>query len=350
MTPPKKRFVFNITLSLFAAIFVPQHSIAQPFSKLVVFGDSGVDTGNVGIASPPIVGFSVPPSPPYYMSRFSNGPVWVDVLSDHLGLERPQPSLAGGTNYAYGGATTGSIDNRFRDDGLLDMDDQVVEYLNDNTPSGGELFVISGTSSFNDFNEGMTDPAKPITYIGQIVSDLHAAGARSMLISNTIESLGGPTPDLLRQFNDLITAEIAAQRIANPDLTIYEYNIDQAMNAILANPSAIGVTNVDGQACGDCNFAFNPFPEDIAANPDSFLRFDEVHLTAPVQRFLGNAAFIKTQFRIDEEFDLIPAGELPKGASPFDSSKDREWGPGIVNINDEKISVSNHRRRTTKRP
>ena len=52
---------------------------------------------------PPVFGFSAPPSPPYYMGRFSNDAIWVDVLSDELGLERPRASLAGGTNYAYGG-------------------------------------------------------------------------------------------------------------------------------------------------------------------------------------------------------------------------------------------------------
>src|SRR4051812_17171996 len=80
-----------------------------PFSKVYVFGDSNVDNGNVFIATS-FPGDDIPtfpPSPPYDMGRFSNGPLWVEVMADRLGLPNPAPSLAGGTDYAWGGATTG---------------------------------------------------------------------------------------------------------------------------------------------------------------------------------------------------------------------------------------------------
>jgi phospholipase/lecithinase/hemolysin len=65
-----------------------------PFSKVYVFGDSLVDTGNVYIATSadpndPFPTF--PPSPPYYNGRHSNGPLWVEVMAAELGLPRDQP-------------------------------------------------------------------------------------------------------------------------------------------------------------------------------------------------------------------------------------------------------------------
>jgi hypothetical protein len=39
---------------------------------------------------------------------FSNGPVWVQDLSVDLGLGTLSPSLAGGTDFAFGGAETGN--------------------------------------------------------------------------------------------------------------------------------------------------------------------------------------------------------------------------------------------------
>src|SRR4051794_3300230 len=81
-----------------------------PFSKVYVFGDSLVDTGNVYIATSadPNDQFpTFPPSPPYYNGRHSNGPLWVEVMASELGLPNPAPNLAGGTNYAWGGANTG---------------------------------------------------------------------------------------------------------------------------------------------------------------------------------------------------------------------------------------------------
>ena len=164
MSHRKSVSIFSAIVLLLFSIVVPIHSTeASTFSELVAFGTSMTDSGNVAIASPAILGFSAPPSPPYYMGRFTNGPTWLDVLADKLGVERPMPSLSGGTNYAWGGATTGSIDNT---SGVVDMDDQVATYLSERTPSGNELFVISGVAAANDFAEGQQDPvsASPINW------------------------------------------------------------------------------------------------------------------------------------------------------------------------------------------
>ncbi|MFO1146004.1 MAG: SGNH/GDSL hydrolase family protein [Rhodospirillales bacterium] len=68
---------------LFAACLEPAGAAPDRFSGLVVFGDSLSDNGNVG--------------------RFSNGPVWVEVLALRIGTELT-PSRLGGTNFAVGGA------------------------------------------------------------------------------------------------------------------------------------------------------------------------------------------------------------------------------------------------------
>ena len=57
-----------------------------------------------------------PVSPPYFQQNygsangnvFSNGPTWVQNVSIALGLGMLSPSLDGGTDFAYGGAVTGS--------------------------------------------------------------------------------------------------------------------------------------------------------------------------------------------------------------------------------------------------
>ncbi len=72
-----------------------------PFDEFIVFGDSLSDTGNVFIS------LGVPPSPPYFDGRFSNGPVTVEHVADQLGFPALLPSIIGGTNFAWGGAETG---------------------------------------------------------------------------------------------------------------------------------------------------------------------------------------------------------------------------------------------------
>ena len=69
--------------------------------NLVVFGDSLSDGGNNFVLRN---GDS--PRPPY-AERSSNGPVWVEQLAPLIGASVPQASRRGGTNYAYGGATSG---------------------------------------------------------------------------------------------------------------------------------------------------------------------------------------------------------------------------------------------------
>ena len=87
------KFLFPLLLVLFTGP-------ASAFSALYAFGDSLTDTGNVYLAAPGV------PLAPYYNGRFSNGPLWVEGLANNLGLSI-NPSVGGGTNYAFGGAVTG---------------------------------------------------------------------------------------------------------------------------------------------------------------------------------------------------------------------------------------------------
>ena len=50
------------------------------FDQIIVFGDSVTDSGNVW----ELTDRKEPASPPYFEGRFSNGPVWVEYLADHL--------------------------------------------------------------------------------------------------------------------------------------------------------------------------------------------------------------------------------------------------------------------------
>ena len=84
-------------------MFLPPSGVWRPtlFDKIIVFGDSYNDVGNL-TALAAKYGFVYPP-PPYYPGHFSNGPIWIeDVASD---WKLPMlPSSAGGTDYAFAGA------------------------------------------------------------------------------------------------------------------------------------------------------------------------------------------------------------------------------------------------------
>lgn len=109
----------------FTALLQPlpaQARIAR-LERLFVVGDSVLDGGNAGLRTQLQSGGSlVFPPPPYADGRFSNGPTAVEVLWNRFHPRDPffsaanplapfRPSLAGGTNYAIGGATTGVANN-----------------------------------------------------------------------------------------------------------------------------------------------------------------------------------------------------------------------------------------------
>src|SRR4051794_37120522 len=73
-------------------------ALGAPYTGVTVFGDSLSDVGNVFA----VTGGTLP----YPSGRFSDGPIWIDRLASNLGTPL-QPSVAGGSNYAFGGAESG---------------------------------------------------------------------------------------------------------------------------------------------------------------------------------------------------------------------------------------------------
>lgn len=108
-----------LAASILACAAVSASAVAapSPYSALVVFGDSLSDSGNnsnlgaFGIGADPgqviTSNFYIPTQTysPAPFGTYSNGPVWTTQFGAMLGLG-VLPSLLGGTNYAFGGATT----------------------------------------------------------------------------------------------------------------------------------------------------------------------------------------------------------------------------------------------------
>jgi phospholipase/lecithinase/hemolysin len=127
--PPRRPRRWLAALTLAAALGAtasPAHA-ADPFTNYLFFGDSFVDAGNFDAL---VRGYTFntagfPPAP-YAQGRVSNGPVFSERFAALAG--RPQdavPSLLGGSNYAYGGATTGTANVTLRDTRLQTPVDQL---------------------------------------------------------------------------------------------------------------------------------------------------------------------------------------------------------------------------------
>ena len=143
---------------------------AGGITGIVSFGDSFSDVGNDSLAS----NGAYPPASAYYNGRFSNGPIWLDYLAKDLGVAAPTPSLAGGANYAFGGAQTGAGFSDVPGFPVPNIDTQIGMYLHGNTPSRHAAFHALGRCERRDFRQF----AQPTYFREQHSLGDHHAGRR----------------------------------------------------------------------------------------------------------------------------------------------------------------------------
>lgn len=191
------------------------------FSGMLVFGDSLADVGNVYIFS----GKEVPKAP-YFEGRFSDGLLWIEVFAKEMGMGMLEPSLAGGTNYAYGGARTGDGER----DGKPDMGMQISQYLE---KSGGkvgkkQLVVVSG--GCNDFVRG--NPLETVPNIVNNVTRLAKAGGKTFLVSN-FPPIGG-LPVFTHEIPIMIETGVLECLDCSVDMEIQKY-LETKLGSKVAN-------------------------------------------------------------------------------------------------------------------
>ncbi|MET3724995.1 SGNH/GDSL hydrolase family protein [Sphingomonas trueperi] len=131
-------------LSLQAVSAAPALAASAPrFTSTVEFGDSLVDAGNYYITS----GGTYPDAAGgFFEGRNTNGYDYTDLLSQQITGTATVASLAGGTNYAFGGA-------RVLGGGYPDFAAQIAQYQQHLAATGGKLdshTLVSITFGDND--------------------------------------------------------------------------------------------------------------------------------------------------------------------------------------------------------
>jgi phospholipase/lecithinase/hemolysin len=279
-------------------------SPGAPYSALYVFGDSLSDTGNVSLATLGLV----PVSPPYADHSFSNGPVWAQDLAGSLGLPALQPSLAGGTDFAYGGAETGQTPIH-----TLNPTDLPAQYAQFQTqvpsPQPGALYAMwIGSNDVLDIaNSSTLTPDQQQADVGaavnnevSVIDGLAARGAQNLLVLNVpdlgktpYEMARGPTvaqtaTSLATLYDSDLSAALQpleASGALKVDLVDTFSVIDQA----IANPDAYGFTNVtDPLWNGNLTSADSGTLRATGAAQSQYLFFDSLHPSAQAHALLAS--------------------------------------------------------------
>lgn len=289
---------FVRTASFALAIALSGTAGATTFSNLYVFGDSLADSGNNalmfdayfgGVRTATPLASPLVPAFPYATDRYSNGPVWTEYLANSLGLAA-LPSLAEGTNFAFGGARTGPVGSSFP----YSLTDQVGMFLyttNNSAPSDALYIVEGGGNDARDVLISALGGADQLTlaamiqgYVSNtltILSMLSAAGADQFLLWNIpdigkIPAILAAGPNASASASYLVSVMNQALALSLGQLPsyvtdgIHYFDAFGAMNDIVASPGAFGFGNVT-DACA--------MSVSCIADPGSYFFWDGIHPT-----------------------------------------------------------------------
>ena len=301
-----KRQILKVLLAASLTLLTPiaANASLQTLGNLFVFGDSLSDGGNYNGPGGP----GAFPPPPYANTRYSNGPTAVEYLwqAYNPGDTSFKPSNFGGTNYALGGATTGSFNFNsinpnvpaslqpwFASQG--GVSNQVAQFTGACTGCfnpADSLFVVWAFPNDVFSNAGLT----PAQLIGNGVSNIINAiqtlaleGAQHFLIPNMPDL--GVTPDfrntanaadlslLTQGFNLALAGALTAlDQALSAEISLFD--IYTSLNNVIQDPGHYGFTNVTDKCVANL--------QNGLCNPDTWLFWDGVHPTTAGHALFGS--------------------------------------------------------------
>jgi phospholipase/lecithinase/hemolysin len=279
-------------------------------NQIVAFGDSLTDTGNASIATfgaQPGAGYAYRSLPglPFQVGEFTNPPaaggpsgLWIDQFAAKAGLPDPAPALApgGGTNFAVGGALTGS-------NGLDGVSDQLGLYLTGRA-SVPSTTLFSFWAGADDIT-GSNNPVQAANNLAANISTLAAEGGKYFLWFNL--PLLGDTPSGIASgsaaalnaatvaFDAQWAADIQSLDHTYPGIDLVGVDINSLIGQILNTPG---------------NDGFNLGATPPGGDPNNYLfSFDGFHPTSAADMLIANSALT------DFEASLTPTNGVPEPTS-----------------------------------
>ncbi len=307
-----------LSVAIFLATPILVNAQAPVFTQVIVFGDSLSDDGNIAHRARDLVGFSYPSSNFNYSDyRFTDDTntspaanlyvgTWHEQLEKtFLGLAVAKNSLDGGTDYAFGGATTKDgtqdrtiINNPFPFGGgdftitIDNMGKQINDYLASHAADANALYILwgGGNDLFDDHSaQSVIDTANRV---GGLIVRLANAGARNFLVPNVPplgavpNSFGDPTRVLALDYasaiyRDHLNSVIASTKsaLAGSGITIYTFDVWLDVIRVLGQPAHYNFVNTIDSAQGASG-----------VNPDQYLFWDDIHPTTGGHFELANEA------------------------------------------------------------
>ncbi len=230
---------------------------AQTFNSVVTFGDSLSDSGNIVQFYAPVaqsLGFNIPDGTSFTTNP---DPVWAEIVAETFGAAATN-SLAGGTNYSWGGAC---VDPDVAcENSVPTTRQQINRHLSGASADPDTLYMIWGGTNDISAAAGESDPRGATlkaagAYVDQIRS-LQDAGARYVVVLNLPDR--GKTLSARRAGATAAAGFSALTRAYNEALDtglssfergVIPVNVSALMDEITEDPGNYGFTNTDDTAC-----------------------------------------------------------------------------------------------------
>lgn len=271
------------------AIVIATSAAQAAFSDLFIFGDSMSDAGNNALSLPPSATTPVPipgntfvPDFPYASGHYTNGNVWAQSFAQAIGLQA-NPSLGGGTNFAFGGARTSGpspTPTLLQQLGLFS--------LGHATAPSSALYVVEGggnnlRDSLGDILVNHADFATTLkntstTYahdMETMVAGLEARGATNIVVWNVPDIGNAPSVTALGQLPSFTATALAASMNSALEIALEHdshvriFDFFGTVDNVIAHPGQFGLTNVSDACAALAN-----------CDPSKYLFWDGVHPTS----------------------------------------------------------------------
>lgn len=327
-------------LALFGFCLLCIHSCyagpGKPFNKIVFFGDSLSDNGNLYAYDLKYM----PKSPPYFEGRFSNNFLWSDVVAEHF----VQSDNITDTNFAFGGETA-VFHNPTRGFLPYSLTMSRNSYLLRSawTDRSTTLFII--WIGANDYLHDSVDidglSTEVVNSIKANIESLISHGGLDFIVMNLPDA--GETPfakqfglkDILHNFtvahNDKLAQLIGELQTNYPDINIQLYDVNSLFADFKANPDyynkkyKVNIRNFT-DACWGGGYTLRSLAnrgiseEQIAADIDAHIQTQlRNSSTAAVNSDAKNFSSVGFAHYIATSPDLLEAYKLSKGAEDLSS-------------------------------
>jgi len=278
-------YVANSSLSLNHTVWFKQTDVdnhfALPFDRVIVFGDSLSDNGNLHTATAGIVGGAG-----YYQGRFTNGPVWPEYLSKKMGLDMYDWAVAASPSNA------GSIFDLFKtipytlQSELSNFTAAVAEVGMTQSELSKMLFtiLIGGNNYIFDVRstpEGVSEDV--INFADSLVK----LGAKHIIVINIPDV--GCTPKFenehcdntqlrhqVMRTNALIAESVKSYKVQHPEVTFYTVDLFKIADDIMLNPENFYVKNTKDR-CYSGGYFGSYSSSQICNTPETHMFWDGLH-------------------------------------------------------------------------